>query len=71
MKIFLGKTVVCIFAVTVPIALLQAMWADPEMREHVRGFSNFGGSQVLVGLYLITIIVVWCRWVVRGDRDTR
>lgn len=67
MKSFLGKTLVCGYLAVLPIALLEGMWSEPDMREYARMFDGSVAMWISFPIYLLIVFLLWCRWTARPN----
>ena len=63
MKIFLGKTWVCVVLAGLPIAVLEGLRSDPDTREYARMFDGSVAMWVTFPTYVLGVFLLWCRWV--------
>ena len=67
MKKFLARTLVCGFLATLPFGLVEGMWASPDWREYARKIDGSAVLWVAISIYLLFVILIWCRWITRSD----
>ena len=71
LKTILGKTWVCMVLAALPVTILEGMRVDREWCDLVRRVDGSESMWILLGVYLLIIGLIWCRWVSRAEPEDR